>query len=1483
MSSLQDLMKAGKAMGFESSDLREFILAEHVKEREERQQEREERREEAERQHQLLILKEKKEEMALQLTLEKEREERSSREHARKMEEWEFQKTQGLNTSGNQDQRSSHSLVKGPKLPPYEEGKDNIDSYLQRFELYAATQHWDRDRQWATHLSALLKGNALDVFSRLPVEKALDYDILKEALLRRFEMTEEGFRQRFRNGRPDAGETFAQFAVRLDNYIVRWLELAKTEKTYEGLKDLILRDQFLQVCGSELKLFLKERIPQSIADMAKIADQYAEARGNPSGLVKARHPGHKQQYQGNRSHIDSSKSFGKKEEPKGKFSSGGSSYLGGKSCYICKKTDHLSYNCPDNSKKKQSRVGLVSDQHSTETDDHRKESSTGRSKGKKMYNSQSSCGALSSSDDDDDDQEQLSISCSAPVLEVGMPIVKGLIGTHVVTVLRDTGCSGVVIRRSLVDTDDLTGDTRTCTLADGSKLNVATANVVVDTPYYQGPVVAWCMDTPIYDLILGNIDGVRPPGDPNLEWNLEDHVNAVQTRAQKKLEERRYRPLKVPKVFEDIDPNEFKDAQKSDETLAKIREMANSGDVKDRRDGGKSHFFMRRGLVYREYKSPSTQQGRIFKQLIVPVKYRGKVMELAHDSMMAGHLGAKRTSDRIIAEFYWPGMQSDVTRYCRSCDVCQRTFPKGRVTKVPLGMMPLIDAPFQRVAIDIVGPLQPATDRGNRFILTIVDYATRYPEAVALKGIETERVAEALVDVYSRVGVPKEVLTDQGSQFTSCVMREVSRLLSVRQLTTTPYHPMCNGLVERYNGTLKQMLRRMCSERPKDWDKYLNALLFSYREVPQESLGFSPFELLYGRVVRGPMMILRELCEKEVADPEVKSTYQYVLDLRERLEETCKLAQEQLKKAKIRQAKFYNKKAKDREMKPGEKVLVLLPTKRNKLEMQWRGPYIITERKGPMDYVVCIDGKQKVLHANLLRLYVQREMSGSSVSGVLNSVCSSVVEEDDGDVEDELPSTDCFNVPTPVRTETVNDVQVSDLLTTKQKEDVSALLDEFADVLSDVPGRTHISAHEIRTTTDEPVRAKNYPIPYSMKDTIREEVEKMLKMGVIEKSDSPYSAPVVIVRKKDGTNRFCIDYRQLNRVTIFDAEPMPNADDIFSRLSGNKFFSRLDLSKGYWQVPMEESSKQKTAFTTPVGLFQFSVMPFGLVNAPASFCRLMRILLDGMKKIESFIDDILIYTKTWEEHLDILRELFVRLRNANITARPTKCALGFQSLECLGHMIGEQHLQPNPDKVKAILDAKIPETKKQVRSFIGLAGFYRKFVPNFATIAVPLTDLTKKGQPNKVIWNEPQDLAFNTLKKILSTGPVLKLPDLNAEFILRTDASDYGVGAILLQEEDGVLHPVAYMSRKLKGGELAYSVIEKECLAVVWGICKFQKYLYGRQFILETDHQPLLYLNRLKGTNSRLMRWALQLQPHRFRIRAIKGMDNVGADFLSRV
>ena len=255
----------------------------------------------------------------------------------------------------------------------------------------------------------------------------------------------------------------------------------------------------------------------------------------------------------------------------------------------------------------------------------------------------------------------------------------------------------------------------------------------------------------------------------------------------------------------------MKKGQLEDSSLKTVREMVQSGDQKVSK-GGKSMFAMKKGLIYRKFKSSSQDES---SQLVVPKQFRSTVLKLAHETVLSGHFSTKKTVSRILADFWWPGCQADCSRFCKSCDICQRTIPKGKVPKAPLGKMPMMDIPFQRIAVDLVGPIYPPTDRKNRYILTIVDYATRYPEAVALPGIETERVAEALVDVFSRVGVPREMLSDMGSQFTSELIGEVSRLLSMRQLTTTPYHPMCNGFVEKFNGTLEQMLKKMCHEKPK--------------------------------------------------------------------------------------------------------------------------------------------------------------------------------------------------------------------------------------------------------------------------------------------------------------------------------------------------------------------------------------------------------------------------------------------------------------------------------------------------------------------------------------------------------------------------------------------------------------------------------------------------------------------------------------------
>ena len=423
---------------------------------------------------------------------------------------------------------------------------------------------------------------------------------------------------------------------------------------------------------------------------------------------------------------------------------------------------------------------------------------------------------------------------------------------------------------------------------------------------------------PVYDLIIGNIKGARPPQDPDASWSppqmhkpgtVEDgrsdlqEGSAVETRAMKTKRMAPTRPLKVPSMI-DVDKTEFLEAQKTDDSITHLWEKAKSNLAT-----GKYEFFIRNKILRRRYRSNGDEKSTgTGSQVVVPKSRRNDVMKLAHDGVMAGHQGIRKTYERASTHFYWPNMHYDVTLFCRSCDNCQRTLPKGKVGVVPLGKLPLIEEPFKRVAMDLVGPIHRPSDSGKRYLLTLIDYATRYPEAIPLSNIDTETVAEALVDVYSRVGIPSEVLTDQGTQFVSDVMQEVSRLLSIKRLVATPYHPIANGAVEKFNGTLKLMLKRMCAERPRDWDRYVNPLLFAYREIPNDSLKFLPFELLFGREVRGPMSILRSLWTKDEENSEVKTTYQYVLDLKERLRETCKMAHDMLGKSQEKYKKYYEQK-----------------------------------------------------------------------------------------------------------------------------------------------------------------------------------------------------------------------------------------------------------------------------------------------------------------------------------------------------------------------------------------------------------------------------------------------------------------------------------------------------------------------------------------------------------------------------------------------
>jgi len=1049
-------------------------------------------------------------------------------------------------------------------------------------------------------------------------------------------------------------------------------------------------------------------------------------------------------------------------------------------------------------------------------------------------------------------------------------------------------------------------------MIDGSFVNVPEAIIHVDSPFFTGKITAAVMVNPIFDVIIGNIKGVR---------NSCGADAATQTGCvaiTRSMEKRKGELTPLTSVSDLINSQDIVQEQKSDSSLESVRRKLAEKSL-NRSFNEETCFIERNKRIYRRVLALNGEE-RL--QFVVPARYRLAVFRLGHHSALGGHMGQKKTLDRIQAEFFWPGMGQEISRLVRSCDICQKTSDRGRVKPAPLKPMPLISEPFERVAVDIVGPIHPRASDGCKYILTLVDFSTRWPEAVPLRNIDAVTVAEAMVEIFCRIGIPRQVLSDRGTQFTSAMMEEVLRLLSIKGLKTTPYHPMCNGLCERFNGTLKKMLKRMAAEQPKEWPRYLAPLLFAYREVPQSSLKFSPFELVYGRTVRGPLQILRELWDDSGVDIEVKTTYTYVIDLANRLQSTCDLAKQELLKAQETQKAYYDRKAKVRLFKAGDKCLILLPTSHNKLLAQWKGPYDVVDKVSNHNYLIQVGNQQKRFHINMLKEYFTADTGGASyvervVAKQDAKLCITREGANSWSLQQQqyleyvkaffsqktsklgststttyigaaavIPESECDDGPVTAQswqTETIDNVKVSDTLKPEERKQLRCLLNQFSYIFSDRPKVARVNYHHIELTSSKVVRQKPYPIPMRLVDAVKKEIEDMADAGIIEKSTSPFCSPIVVVQKKDGSVRICGDYRKINTITKTDAEPMCDQRAIFSRLTESKFFSKLDLTKGFFQIPLHPESREVTAFTSPAGLYQFRVLPFGLSNSPAVFNRVMRQVLQGVKGVEAFIDDILVHSSTFEEHLKILEEVFQRLQCANMTVKPSKCEIGFKEVQYLGHTLGEGRCSCQNDKIKKIKDAPRPTTKKQVRSFLGLTGYYRSFVPNFAVLALPLFDLLKKHAPNKIRWGDEQEDAFNSLKKMLCKQPILQLPNFQKPFILRTDASQDGVGAVLMQETDGEIYPVAYHSRKLKSAERNYSTVEKELLAVVDGIKKYYFYLYGDKFLLETDHMPLESLRTSKNANARLMRWAMYLQQFNFAIRYIKGSANVGADFLSRL
>ena len=726
---------------------------------------------------------------------------------------------------------------------------------------------------------------------------------------------------------------------------------------------------------------------------------------------------------------------------------------------------------------------------------------------------------------------------------------------------------------------------------------------------------------------------------------------------------------------------------------------------------------------WRPRDASQNEEWSLVHQIVVPRVYRRDVLSIAHDTPMAGHMGVNKTYNRVLSHFFWPKLRRDVSEFCKSCHVCQMVGkPNQQIPIAPLQPIPAFEEPFSRVLVDCVGPL-PKSKTGNEYLLTVMCTSTRFPEAIPLRNIKAKTIVKALTKFFSFVGAPKAIQSDQGSNFMSGLFQQVMFELGIEQYRSSAYHPESQGALERFHQTLKSMMRTYCFQHGKDWDEGVHMVLFAAREAVQESLGFSPFELVFGHSVRGPLKLLKEKWLLETTDINLLD---YVSEFKERLHEACKMAHDNLKNSQTRMKTWYDRNARRREFKAGDKVLVFLPVRSNPLQARFFGPYEIETKLSDVNYVVKTPDRRKgkrMCHINMLKEYFERSESTVKSMSTMTLIpaptegnASAGVQEKEMDQNVRLKNSEILG----------NIGMKIGHLTDFQREEVSHLVDEYRKIFPDVPSKTNAAYHDVIIGDVSPIKQHPYRLNPIKLESLRSEVQYMLENDIIEHSSSDWSSPCILVPKPDGTYRLCTDYRKVNAVTKTDSYPIPRIDDCIDKIGSAMFVSKFDLLKGYWQVPLTEKAKEVSAFVTPDGLYQYKVMPFGMKNAPATFQRMIHALLKDIAGCEAYIDDVIVYSETWDDHLKTIHALFERLAEANLTVNLAKSEFFHATVEYLGHKVGQGFVRPISAKVESINNFPSPSNKKELMRFLGMVGFYRKFCPNFSTVVGPLTNLLQK-------------------------------------------------------------------------------------------------------------------------------------------------------------
>ncbi|KAL3992385.1 DnaJ-like proiein [Sarotherodon galilaeus] len=1351
-----------------------------------------------------------------------------------------------------------------------------VDTYFAAFERIAGALQWPSDI-WPLLLQCKLSGKAQEVVAALSLKDSLDYSCVKTAVLQAYELVPEAYRQRFRQQKKLPTQTYVEFAREKGILFDKWCVASKASD-YDALRELVLLEDFKKCIPERIVLYLNEQKVTSLASAAVLADEFvlthkASFTGSEKPRVSTVQPPHTAKVSGSRENRE---------------------------CFYCHKTGHVIADC----------LALK-----------RKTSNAQQPKGvgfvkAEARNEVPGCGG------------KVPDPCFEPfIFDGSVSLTDNPSELKPVRILRDTGGSQTVILSSVLpfSTESECGFN---SVLRGIEMGYAPRpvhRVIIKSKLVTGFFpVAVCPALPIEGvaMLLGNdiagglvlprlevLDNplnqktsdvsmhpglypacaiTRAQARKDTDVDLSDSVLMSSFSEENDVPTNRNNVLSPPDSVKPEEPDPFPKvsslpltrdqlsaAQLADETLQScFKRTVSAEQVKKEQQA----YFVEHDVLMRQWSPPGAEgaEWSKVKQIVVPSVYRQKILALAHESQWSGHLGITKTYQLLLKHFFWPGMKRDVSKFCRSCHVCQIAGkPNQVIPPAPLCPIPVVDQPFDHVIVDC------------QYLLTIMCAATRFPEAVPLHKVTAKSVVKALTTFFSVFGLPKVIQTDQGSNFQSRLFKQVASTLGVKHIVSSAYHPESQGALERWHQTLKAMLRKYCLKSEKSWDEGVPFVLFAARDAVQESLGFSPSELVFGHRPRGPLKALKEAFLSPHGVSKVNVS-RYVKHFRERLNQANALAKQHLAISQGKMKRHYDKASVKRTFQVGDQVLVLLPVPGSALSARYSGPFKVCEKRGETDYAICTPDrrhKTRVCHINMLKLYHPR--STPEPAGVCAPiVASSHLEKGGVDEVDGLK----LSYPTCSRPRLSNSEMLKALpsllehLSLEQQEDITVLIDEYTCLFGDVPTRTTVLEHDIDVQGAKPIKQHPYRASPHKRLLMRQEADYLLQNGLAKPSQSPWSSPCIVESKPDGSPCFITDFRKVNSVTVADSHPLPRIEDCVDSIGTAQYVTKLDLLKGYWQVPLTERASNISAFVTPDDFLQYTVMAFGMCNAPATFQRLVNKVLRGLSNCSAYLDDLVIYTETWQDHLETLRQVFHRLAQATLTLNLAKCEFAKATVTYLGREVGRGQVRPIDAKVAVITEFPTPTTRRELRRFLGMVGYYRNFCKNFSSVVKPLTDLLSPKV--EFIWSSECQDAFESAKALLCHTPVLAAPDLTRPFKLEVDASAVGAGAVLLQEDlQGLDHPVCYFSRKFNKNQLNYSTIEKETLALLLALQHFHVYLGSSMLplVVYTDHNPLVFLARMFNHNQRLMRWALLLQEYNLSIHHKKGSENVLADGLSRL